>query len=141
MHPHPNLPPARGKELAGWQFSLCLCVSVSLCLCVSVSLCLCGEKGLKKMLNTKNAQKQTESRRIAWRCRRGLLELDIVLQRFVAQYYEGLSVAELSAFDAMLALPDNDFWALVSSENAQPINLESLAVINKIKTLQHLVEN
>ena len=95
------------------------------------------------MLNIENkeVQKQAELRRLAWRCKRGLLELDIVLQRFVAQYYAGLSVAEISAFDAMLALPDNDFWALVSSENAQPINLETLAVINKIKTLQHLVEN
>ena len=92
-------------------------------------------------IDNKEAQNQAELRRLAWRCRRGLLELDIVLQRFVAQYYEGLSVAELSAFDAMLALPDNDFWALVSSENTQPINLESLAVINKIKTLQHLVES
>ena len=91
--------------------------------------------------NTKDAKREAESRRLAWRCRRGLLELDIVLQRFVAQYYESLSVAELSAFDAMLALPDNDFWALVSSENAQPINLETLAVINKIKPLQHLVES
>ncbi len=91
--------------------------------------------------NQKDTQKQAESRRLAWRCRRGLLELDIVLQRFVAQYYEGLSVAELSAFDTMLALPDNEFWALVSSENAQPINLETLAVINKIKPLQHLVES
>ena len=91
--------------------------------------------------NQKDTQKQAESRRLAWRCRRGLLELDIVLQRFVVEYYEGLSVAELSAFDTMLALPDNDFWALVSSENAQPINLETLAVINKIKTLQHLVES
>ena len=92
-------------------------------------------------IDNKEAQNQAESRRLAWRCRRGLLELDIVLQRFVAQYYEGLSVAELSAFDAMLALPDNDFWVLVSSKNVQPINLETLAVINKIKPLQHLVES
>ena len=92
-------------------------------------------------IDNKAAQKQAELRRLAWRCRRGLLELDIVLQRFVAQYYESLSMAELSAFDAMLVLPDNDFWALISSENLQPINLETLAVINKIKTLQHLVES
>ena len=92
-------------------------------------------------IDNKEAKNQAESRRLAWRCRRGLLELDIVLQRFVAEYYEGLSVAELNAFDAMLSLPDNEFWALVSSENAQPINLETLAVINKIKTLQHLVES
>ena len=92
-------------------------------------------------IDNKEAKNQAESRRLAWRCRRGLLELDIVLQRFVAEYYEGLNVAELSAFDTMLALPDNEFWTLVSSANAQPINLETLAVINKIKTLQHLVES
>jgi antitoxin CptB len=85
----------------------------------------------------KQAQKQAESRRLAWRCRRGLLELDIVLQRFVAQHYDGLSTAELSAFDVMLALPDNDFWALVSSENAQVIDKATLAVVNKIKTVHH----
>jgi antitoxin CptB len=78
-------------------------------------------------------QKNTESRRLAWRCRRGLLELDIVLQRFVAQHYDGLSAAELTAFDAMLALPDNDFWALLSSENTAQINQDTIAVINKIK--------
>ena len=92
-------------------------------------------------IDNKEAQNQAESRRLAWRCRRGLLELDIVLQRFVAQHYKDLSVAELSAFDTMLALPDNDFWALLSSEKAQPINAETLAVINKIKTLQHLPES
>jgi antitoxin CptB len=86
--------------------------------------------------------KQAESRRLAWRCRRGLLELDIVLQRFVAQHYDGLTAAELSAFDAMLALPDNDFWTLVSSENSQSSDIATLAVINKIKsskikTVQH----
>ena len=84
--------------------------------------------------NIKNAQNQAESRRLAWRCRRGLLELDIVLQRFVAQHYDGLTTAELSAFDAMLELPDNDFWNLVSSENMQPSDTATLAVINKIKT-------
>jgi antitoxin CptB len=81
--------------------------------------------------------KNAESRRLAWRCRRGLLELDIVLQRFVAQHYDELSAAELTAFDAMLALPDNDFWVLVSSDNVQQNDTATLAVINKIKTLQH----
>ena len=88
------------------------------------------------MLKTENT-KEAESRRLAWRCRRGLLELDIVLQRFVAQHYDQLTVTELSAFDTMLALPDNDFWVLVSSENAQISNAATLAVINKIKTVQY----
>ena len=96
------------------------------------------------MLNTENikqAQQQAESRRLAWRCRRGMLELDIVLQRFVAQYFDELTVAELSAFDAMLALPDNDFWTLLSSDNAAPGSAETLIVINKIKTMHQLLES
>ena len=94
-----------------------------------------------KTENIKQAQKAAESRRLAWRCRRGLLELDIVLQRFVAQHFEHLSAVELSAFDEMLALPDNDFWAIVSSENLKPSDDATLAVINKIKTVHHLVES
>jgi antitoxin CptB len=92
------------------------------------------------ILDDKSTQKQAESRRLAWRCRRGMLELDIVLQRFVAQYFDGLSTAELSAFDAMLELPDNDFWTLLSSENAVLGSAVTLTVINKIKTI-HLLEN
>ena len=91
--------------------------------------------------NIKDIQKQAESRRLAWRCRRGMLELDIVLQRFVAQHYEDLSMAELSAFDTMLALPDNDFWALLTSENTTPSSPETIIVINKIKTVHHLLES
>lgn len=44
-----------------------------------------------------------------------MLELDIVLQRFVAQHFDSLSSAELAAFDALLALPDHDFWSRISS--------------------------
>ena len=70
-----------------------------------------------------------------------MLELDIVLQRFVVQHFEHLSAIELSAFDELLALPDNDFWALLSSENIRPNDAATIAVINKIKTVQHLVES
>ena len=68
-----------------------------------------------------------------------MLELDIVLQRFVTQHFDDLSEAELSAFDEMLELPDNDFWSLLNSNNIN--NAATVAVINKIKTMQHLVES
>lgn len=57
--------------------------------------------------------RQVENRRVLWRCRRGLLELDIVLQAFVSQRFAALAPAELQAFDALLDLPDNDLWELV----------------------------
>jgi antitoxin CptB len=52
--------------------------------------------------------------RIRWHCRRGLLELDIVLGRFLDQEFEALTPAELEAFKGLLELSDNDLWDLVS---------------------------
>lgn len=55
-----------------------------------------------------------EFERARWRCRRGLLELDIVLQRFMDQHYAQLDQQELERFERLLSLPDNDLWDLIS---------------------------
>jgi antitoxin CptB len=49
--------------------------------------------------------------RLKWKCRRGLLELDLVLERYLRQYPED---AEL---DSLLDLPDNDLWDIVSGRS------------------------
>jgi antitoxin CptB len=82
--------------------------------------------------NNKNAQQ----RRLAWRCRRGMLELDIVLQRFVSEQFDTLTSDELQIFDGMLDLPDNDFWALISSANDYSKNVSTNAVITKLKAVR-----
>lgn len=66
------------------------------------------------MLNAENL-KDAAQRRFAWRCRRGLLELDIVLQNFVNNAFDSLTMGELQAFDDLLALPDNEFWDLINA--------------------------
>jgi len=66
------------------------------------------------MLNAEIMQ-DAEQRRLAWRCRRGMLELDIVLQRFIKEQFGGLTLAEMEVFDEMLELPDGDFWAMIQS--------------------------
>lgn len=76
---------------------------------------------------------EAEQRRLAWRCRRGLLELDIVLQRFVNGQFGTLSLREQQAFDALLELPDNDFWALISATEAAHENGSMHSVITKLK--------
>ena len=50
--------------------------------------------------------------RIRWRCRRGLLELDLVLQRFVDRHYSGLTPDQKRAFETLLEAPDNDLLDL-----------------------------
>ncbi len=64
-----------------------------------------------------------ELERIRWRCRRGMLELDLVLARFLEQHLPGLAPEEKTALLALLDLPDNDLWDLIQgrtqSDNAR----------------------
>ncbi len=59
---------------------------------------------------------EVELNRLRWRCRRGLLENDLVLARFLARHAATLDGERLAAFDALLALPDPELWELVSGQ-------------------------
>lgn len=83
------------------------------------------------MLNAENI-KDAELRRLAWRCRRGMLELDILLQRFIARYFSVLSLEELKAFDAFLDMPDNEFWNVLQMKNLRPKDEAQQSVLNKL---------
>ncbi len=50
--------------------------------------------------------------RVRWRCRRGLLELDLVLAAFLDRGYGRLDAAERRLFDELLDRPDNDLLDL-----------------------------
>ena len=60
--------------------------------------------------------------RLRWRCRRGLLELDLILQRFLERRFERLDAQEKALFGELLDHPDPDLldWALGRSEPAEP---------------------
>ena len=55
--------------------------------------------------------------RLKWKCRRGLLELDIVLGRFLERRAASLSEAELSALNELLDSEDNDLWDVVNGRS------------------------
>jgi antitoxin CptB len=70
--------------------------------------------------------------RLRWRCRRGLLELDVVLKYFLDRGYSSLTPAEQEAFDKLLGVPDNILWAyLQGSEN--PPEKELMQIVSKIR--------
>ena len=56
--------------------------------------------------------------RLYWSCRRGLLELDIVLQRFLQGNLD-LKEEEMSSLKNLLDLPDNDLWDIVIGRSDQ----------------------
>ena len=49
-----------------------------------------------------------EKNRLIWACRRGMLELDILLSRFVEEHYDLLSEDEKLRFDVLLECEDQD---------------------------------
>jgi len=53
-----------------------------------------------------------EMDRIRWRCRRGLLELDLVLTGFLERGYDRLGPDERAVFLELLEQPDNDLLDL-----------------------------
>ena len=55
--------------------------------------------------------------KLKWQCRRGLLELDLVLERFMRDRVAGLDDAALRRLSDLLDLPDNDLWDIVSGRS------------------------
>jgi len=51
-------------------------------------------------------ERARDARRMLWRCRRGMKELDILLERYARGAHGGASAAERRAFAALLDLPD-----------------------------------
>ena len=62
----------------------------------------------------------SEADRIRWQCRRGLLELDLVLAKFLDHRLETLSPDGLVAFKRLLDYPDNDLWDFVTGKLPPP---------------------
>jgi antitoxin CptB len=52
--------------------------------------------------------------RVKWKCRRGLLELDLVLQKYLEKHFQEMDLEQLNA---LLDLPDNDLWDIVSGRS------------------------
>lgn len=52
-----------------------------------------------------------EKARLAWHCRRGMLELDLILQRFLEHKLDNLTAQQLQAFDLLLNCTDPELFA------------------------------
>jgi antitoxin CptB len=85
-------------------------------------------------LETENRKQETELQRVRWRCRRGLLELDIVLGRFIEAHYAHLSEFEQQTFEQFLDMPDNPLWDLISGRQ-DAASGEQAALLAKIKSV------
>ncbi len=63
-------------------------------------------------------QRRLRRERLRWHCRRALLELDIVFQRFWERTGDELDEATATTMERLLAMEDHDLWELVSGRSA-----------------------
>ena len=71
--------------------------------------------------------------RLRWRSRRGLLENDLILTRFLDAHEAELSDDEVDALTRLLELPDNDLMGLLLGQNepADGLNLPHVTALLK----------
>ena len=69
--------------------------------------------------------------KLAWRCRRGMKELDILLQRWLEARYDGATPAQRARFEALLELPDPELVGYLLAGIA-PVDPEVAAGIGEV---------
>ena len=59
--------------------------------------------------------------KLRWRCRRGLLENDLFIERFFNQHADGMTVAMARGMYALMDLADNDLLDTLLNRPAKPL--------------------
>jgi antitoxin CptB len=63
---------------------------------------------------------EEDLRRLRWRCRRGMLENDLVLTRFLDQRAGMFDAETLERLNRLLDLGDNELWDLICGRSECP---------------------
>ena len=67
-----------------------------------------------------------------WRCRRGMRELDLFFEPFLARDFDNLDEQQLLALEELLAHSDQDILAWLSDGRAAPSSLAG--IVNQIRS-------
>ena len=70
--------------------------------------------------------------RLKWHCRRALLELDLVFDRFWERYEDSLDEQSEAVLEGLLELEDHDLWALVSGRETTD-DQQQAAMIERLR--------
>ena len=76
-------------------------------------------------------RRMSEADRIRWQCRRGMLELDVILQPYFERALTELDEAGWQAFIALLSEPDPDIysWLMGYAKPDNPAHARAIAAI------------
>jgi antitoxin CptB len=76
--------------------------------------------------------------RLRWSARRGLLENDLIIERFFNRYAQTLSMTDVFSLDQQFDLSDNDLLDLFLGRTQPSGNLDCLEVKQVLKQLQQV---
>jgi antitoxin CptB len=76
----------------------------------------------------------TMRNRLRWRCRRGMLENDLILTRFLDARGDGITEQEVAALDILLAMSDNELWDLLSGRE-EPADAAVAPLLEHLKAI------
>ena len=77
-----------------------------------------------------------ELNRLKWRCRRGLLENDLLFERFWRRYENSVTRGLAAGLEALLDLPDNDLLDLLLGRRAPAGELDRPEVNEVLRLLR-----
>lgn len=76
-----------------------------------------------------------DKNRLFWASRRGMLELDIILQTFLENAYDDLKPAEQSLYQLLLGCEDQDLFAWLMGRE-EPEDKDTATIITIIRDSQ-----
>lgn len=75
-----------------------------------------------------------EFSKLRWRCRRGVKELDVVLERFLHHHYKNADTDTQDAFKSLLELEDPIFLDMLIN-HIEPQNTHQKIVMKQLRNL------
>lgn len=74
---------------------------------------------------------ETDINRLRWHCRRGMLELDVLLIPFLQDRFRGLALEDQQRFEKLIECEDQDIFSWVM-RNAEPEDAELKRIVELI---------
>ncbi|CAG1011233.1 FAD assembly factor SdhE [Rhizobiaceae bacterium] len=71
--------------------------------------------------------------RLRWRCRRGMLENDLVLGRFLDARGASITEDDMALLDRLLDMTDTDLWDLIAGR-AEPDDATLAPMVKALRT-------
>lgn len=69
--------------------------------------------------------------KLKWHCRRGMLELDLILNHFVENNLDDLSEVQIQEFETLLTYPDPELFSWLMG-NTSPVDKELKEIVELI---------